>query len=211
MDDSIPETREGQIVALADKLDTLRECFRIGMVPTGSKDPFALRRAAQGVVKILAGTPIDYNFLNLFEGDLRNFMLERVEYYLRDVCGYRYDEVSAVLANPLVTLDRARVHLDKVVQLRSAPEFESLVRSYKRIDHILKQEYFAQGTPFDFLLLEPGPEMDLHDAYMALSGRGATIEEAAATLRPLLDTFFEKGDGCGSRRKSKAEAPCASL
>src|SRR5207244_8965993 len=50
MEDSIPETVEGQIVALADKLDTLRECFRIGLVPTGSKDPFALRRAAQGVV-----------------------------------------------------------------------------------------------------------------------------------------------------------------
>ena len=53
MEDSIPETPEGQIVSLADKLDTLRECFRIGMVPSGSKDPFALRRAAQGVVKIL--------------------------------------------------------------------------------------------------------------------------------------------------------------
>ena len=52
MEDSIPETREGQIVSLADKLDTLRECFRAGMIPSGSKDPFALRRAAQGVVKI---------------------------------------------------------------------------------------------------------------------------------------------------------------
>src|SRR5207344_3222165 len=53
MEDSIPSTREGQIVALADKLDTLRSCFSIGLVPTGSKDPFALRRAAQGAVKIL--------------------------------------------------------------------------------------------------------------------------------------------------------------
>ena len=54
MDDSIPATLEGQIVSIADKLDTLRECFRVGLViPTGSKDPFALRRAAQGVVKIL--------------------------------------------------------------------------------------------------------------------------------------------------------------
>ena len=68
MEDSIPETLEGQIVSLADKLDTLRECFRIGMVPTGSKDPFALRRAAQGVVKILVEAKLDYNFsTRLFE------------------------------------------------------------------------------------------------------------------------------------------------
>ena len=53
MDDSIPRTLEGQMVAVADKLDTLRECFRVGLIPTGSKDPFALRRAAQGVIKIL--------------------------------------------------------------------------------------------------------------------------------------------------------------
>ena len=53
MEDSIPRTLEGQVVSIADKLDTLRECFRIGLIPTGSKDPFALRRAAQGVVKIL--------------------------------------------------------------------------------------------------------------------------------------------------------------
>ena len=53
MEDSIPRNRTGQIVALADKLDTLRGCFRVGLIPTGSRDPFALRRAAQGVVKIL--------------------------------------------------------------------------------------------------------------------------------------------------------------
>src|SRR5262249_20459668 len=50
MEDTIPRTEEGRIVALADKVDTLRGCFRIGMIPSGSKDPFALRRAAQGVV-----------------------------------------------------------------------------------------------------------------------------------------------------------------
>ena len=53
MEDAIPRNRTGQIVALADKLDTLRGCFRVGLIPTGSRDPFALRRAAQGVVKIL--------------------------------------------------------------------------------------------------------------------------------------------------------------
>ena len=66
MDAPIPSTLEGQVVALADKLDTLRECFRVEMIPTGSKDPFALRRAAQGVVKILfeAKLPLDSRSLS---------------------------------------------------------------------------------------------------------------------------------------------------
>ncbi len=70
MDAPIPRTLEGQVVALADKLDTLRECFRVDMVPTGSKDPFALRRAAQGVVKILfdAKLPLD---LKKYTADVR--------------------------------------------------------------------------------------------------------------------------------------------
>ena len=59
MEDSIPRTVEGHVVALADKLDTLRECFKIGLVPTGSKDPFALRRAAQGLIKILFQARLD--------------------------------------------------------------------------------------------------------------------------------------------------------
>src|SRR5205085_2857735 len=69
MEDSIPETNEGRIVALADKLDTLRSCFSIGMMPTGSKDPFALRRAAQGVVKILTEAKLDYQLDQLVQGD----------------------------------------------------------------------------------------------------------------------------------------------
>ncbi len=70
MEDSIPETRDGQILALADKLDTLRECFKVGMAPTGSKDPFALRRAAQGIVKIIAEADLKYPLLHLAQGDL---------------------------------------------------------------------------------------------------------------------------------------------
>ena len=61
MEDAIPRNRTGQMVSLADKLDTLRGCFRVGLIPTGSRDPFALRRAAQGVVKILV------------EGEMRDF------------------------------------------------------------------------------------------------------------------------------------------
>src|SRR5262249_46060510 len=104
MEDDIPSTREGQIVSLADKLDTLRECFKAGMIPSGSKDPFALRRAAQGVVKILVEAKLAYDFDALCTSELREFMLERVHYYFREVRGFKYDEVNAVLAPGLKTL-----------------------------------------------------------------------------------------------------------
>ncbi len=68
MEGDIPSTHEGRIVALADKLDTLRGCFAVGLVPTGSKDPFALRRAAQGVVKILVEAKLEYKLDDLAYG-----------------------------------------------------------------------------------------------------------------------------------------------
>ena len=100
MEDSIPRTLEGQVVALADKIDTLRECFRVGLIPTGSKDPFALRRAAQGVVKILAEArlPIDLFAFAERNEELLQFLQERVAYYFREVRGFPYDEVNAVTA-----------------------------------------------------------------------------------------------------------------
>ena len=87
-------------VALADKMDDLAGCFGIGLIPTGSKDPFALRRAAQGVVKILVegGVRIPLDKLTAGDKQLQEFLLDRVRYYFRDVRGYKYDEVNAVLA-----------------------------------------------------------------------------------------------------------------
>ena len=88
MEDSIPRNRAGQIVALADKLDTLRGCFGVGLIPTGSRDPFALRRAAQGVVKILVeGRDRDPAARLRSSGDeaLRAFFEDRVKFYFKDV------------------------------------------------------------------------------------------------------------------------------
>src|SRR5207302_10881837 len=75
LEDSIPRHRTAQLVALADKLDTLRGCFRVGLLPSGSRDPFALRRAAQGVVKILVEGKLALPLLDLIggEAELRSF------------------------------------------------------------------------------------------------------------------------------------------
>ncbi len=112
MEDSIPATREGQLLAIADKLDNLREFFRIDMVPTGSKDPFALRRAAQGIVKILVEAKLDFPLKSLMDND---FMRERVQYYFREIRGFKYDEINAVLAVGHYNANGCRGAADQIV------------------------------------------------------------------------------------------------
>jgi glycyl-tRNA synthetase beta chain len=203
MEDSIAETHEGQIVSLADKLDTLRECFRIGIVPTGSKDPFALRRAAQGVVKILVEGAFRYPLGKLASAPgLAEFIVDRVRYYFRDLRGFKYDEVNAVLAvgTPLVTLDLpdAEARLKALSSVRLSPNFEPLAASFKRIRNILKQADFKTEFSMDPSLLEDGPERDLYSEFqrVTLLILNTNDHEAAlnaiASIRPTVDRFFDK-------------------
>jgi glycyl-tRNA synthetase beta chain len=190
MEDSIPRHNAGRLVSLADKLDTLRECFRIGMAPTGSRDPFALRRAAQGVVKILVEGRLSLRwFYWLGETQLIEFFKDRVKFYFQDVRGFRYDEVNAAMAagwNDLSDLESRLLRLQKV---RSTPDFEPLAASFKRVKNILRQAAFQHG-PFDRVLLEPGPETELFDEINRSAGQ--PIETVIGALRPKVDLFFDK-------------------
>jgi len=188
MDGSIPETSEGRILALADKLDTLRSCFSIGMMPTGSKDPFALRRAAQGVVKILVEGAMEYRLDTLAQGDLHTFLLERIQYYFREVRGFKYDEVNAVLKVGVSTLKDVEDRLNHVARVRPTPNFEPLAASFKRINNILKQSNFTNGV-VQAGMLEDGPEKDLYGAYAGLAAFSPL--EDVAELRPYIDRFFD--------------------
>jgi glycyl-tRNA synthetase beta chain len=197
MEDSIPSTPEGRLVALADKLDTLRECFRIGLQPSGSKDPFALRRAAQGVVKILAEAKLDLPLDRLAQGDLSAFLLERVEHYFREIRGYKYDEINAVLASGCGTLADVEARLEALAAVRPTENFEPLAASFKRIRNILRQAEFGGGGAVATGLLESGPEQNLYHAFEGVrtAARGATYRaalEKIATLRPAVDLFFDK-------------------
>ncbi len=198
MEDSIPATLDGQIVALADKLDTLQQCFRIGLVPTGSKDPFALRRAAQGVVKILVEGKLFYELDILVEGDLRAFLLDRIQHYFREVRGFKYDEVNAVLASRTGTLADVEARLTALAAVRPTENFEPLAASFKRIRNILKQAAFdPESWLFDVQLLEAGPEKALYDAFIRVKseaeGKSYTQAlEAIASIRPSVDLFFDK-------------------
>ncbi|MFL6415800.1 MAG: glycine--tRNA ligase subunit beta [Bryobacteraceae bacterium] len=200
MDDSIPLTLEGQIVAVADKLDTLRECFKIGLVPTGSKDPFALRRAAQGVVKILFEGKLDLELAGFCEGvpGLLTFMTERIDFYLRDVRTFAYDEVKAVLAVPFGSLADLEERTEAIHYIRPTEDFEPLAASFKRIKNILRQAEVEHAAGVRTEMLVPGPEKELFDAFEQVRKKAAETssyrEKLAhiASLRPRVDLFFDK-------------------
>ncbi len=206
MEDRIPDTQDGQIVGLADKLDTLRECFRVGMAPTGSKDPFGLRRAAQGVVKILVEAKLPLHVDNLFPPDLKEFMLDRMQYYFRDVRGFKYDEVNAVFKVRIPTLNVVEERLQLIARLRQTPDFESIVQSDKRINNILRQAEFQTENALAVNVgsLEAGPERELWEGFA--NDLMFRPFEDIPRLRPLIDNFFDKvmvmvGDPMLKRRR----------
>ena len=189
MEGDIPSTEAGCELALADKWDTLKSCFHIGLIPTGSKDPFALRRAAQGVVRILVEGKMPGK-IAIENDQLRDFMRDRVEHYFREVRGYQYDEVRACLAAGWDNLLDLDARLKRVQAMRATPDFEPLAASFKRIKNILKQAEFTGGQSLREDLLEPGPETDLYDEIQRTSGQ--PLESRVARLRPKVDLFFDK-------------------
>jgi glycyl-tRNA synthetase beta chain len=191
MDDEIPRNRTGQIVALADKLDTLNSCFAIGLAPTGSRDPFALRRAAQGVVRTIVEGKLGVNLQSLLDRPaLVEFMQDRVRYYFKDVRGFKYDEVNAAMAAAWSNLVDLEARLLRIQKLRPTPDFEPLAASFKRIRNILEQAQFTGGTAIDPSLFEAGPELELYEEYQTIKGQ--PIENAISRLRPKVDLFFDK-------------------
>ncbi len=158
--DALPETSEGTCVALADKLEALVGFFGIGQPPTGEKDPFGLRRAALGVLRILAekSLPLDLRQLlddtrNLFAGRVEpdasakvlDFALERLRGYLRER-GYAADEIEAVVSQGPTRIDLVIPRLNAVQAFRVLPEAESLAAANKRIRNILKKAPVANGA-----------------------------------------------------------------
>ncbi|MDA0205354.1 MAG: glycine--tRNA ligase subunit beta [Acidobacteria bacterium] len=206
--DDIPRNAPGQLVAIADKLHTLGGLFRIGMLPTGSKDPFALRRAAYGIIQIVIKGELRVTIDQLREmadaGDnasaLRDFFVERLRYYLTNDAGFAYDEINAVLAasdnDPVDAVRRC----EAISQVRPTPDFEPLAVSFKRISNILEKAGGVStyaSKQFNVALLEDGAEKDLHAAYASLrealkkESDYAVSLERIASVRPVVDKFFD--------------------
>lgn len=213
--DRLPESRTGQVLAMADRLDTLVGIFAIGQVPTGDKDPFALRRAALGVLRILIECRIDLDLTELLSSAAQNFdaklkataaidgvfdfMMERLRAYYADA-GITPDVFDAVRAQrPTRPLDfHARLHA--VTEFRGLAEAGSLAAANKRIGNILRKTEEAIPETINSAKLVDAAEQALAKALASLRDSvGAQFDrgeytaglKSLAALREPVDLFFD--------------------
>ncbi len=210
-EDDIPVSVEGQLLGLADRIQTIAAMFGIGLQPTGSKDPFALRRAANAIVKILAESDLPLKLSDVAHSALTDdvnerevlaFLRERLHFYLKDVRGFAYDVVNAVLAADADDVRDAMARAEALTAARASADFEAVSAAFKRINNILRQaaeKGFAVGSP-DGVTLAP-EAAKLHDAAATLAPEVAKLRQERAygealakiaTLRPVVDAFFDK-------------------
>jgi len=214
--DQLPAGKTGQILSLADKLDTLLGIFAIGQKPTGEKDPFALRRAALGVLRILIECKLDLDLNSLLKyaaksyGDkldadksideVVSFMLDRLKvYYTSQEIGVDvYEAVFALRPTRPVDFDR-RIHA--VNEFRSFDEAESLAAANKRIGNILKKIDGELPSLIELSLLTESAEKRLNDELQSIisevaplldSGKYSEALKQLATLRDSIDEFFDQ-------------------
>lgn len=198
--DRLPEHLVSCTVALADKLDAMSGLFSVGQAPTGDKDPFGLRRAALGVIRILAERRLPLSLRDyITDPALENFIYERARGYFLEQ-GYSANEIEAVLSLRPERLDLVPRRLEAVRAFSALPEAESLAAANKRIGNILKQAGTARAE-FDMALLVLAEEKALAMTFRQLE---ATVEKAysdleytgalkaLASLKAPVDAFFDK-------------------
>jgi glycyl-tRNA synthetase beta chain len=216
LDDALPAERTGALVSLADKIDTLAGFFSVGLKPTGSKDPFALRRAAQGVVQILLNrdkreVKVGIEQLIAFgmkrhevddesvKNDLRAFFAERVRTLLEtSAYNFAYDEIAAAMeAGWAMSLTDLVNRIDAVKAMRNEPNFLSILDSVKRIANITAGH---DSTEVDDTKLEHEAERRLAEHAQSVDGHIAELIgerqyldalRSFATLAPALESFFD--------------------
>ncbi len=211
--DSLPRNHTGTVVALADKLETLVGLFGIGQLPTGDKDPFALRRHALGVIRILVekNLPLDLPaviqaVLPVFGELISNpaehllaFMSDRLAVSLREQ-GYSAQEVDAVLALQPARLGEVPRRLAAVRAFAALPEAASLAAANKRVGNILKKADTTVEAKVDTALLKESAEAALYEALQAAAPKAqAAFEQgdytaslqALAVLKAPVDAFFD--------------------
>jgi glycyl-tRNA synthetase beta chain len=207
-EDEIPPSIEGQLLGLADRIQTITAMFGIGNAPTGSKDPFALRRAANAIVIILAESGLPLTLGDMVAASradseqVATFLRERLNFFLKDVRGFAYDVVNAVLAAGAGDVRDAIARAEALTEARESEDFAAISAAFKRIKNILRQaeeKKFALGSPKDVKL---SPEaQQLSDAAAALAPEVALLRNERAygealariaMLRPVVDAFFDK-------------------
>ncbi len=214
-DAPIPVSVEGQLLGLADRIHTIVAMFGIGAAPTGSKDPFALRRAANAIVKILAESELPLTLGDVLAAgctedsnreQVAAFLRERLHFYLKDVRGFAYDVVAAVLAAGADDVRDAMARAEALTAVRGSEDFIAVSISFKRMKNILGQALekglfdhesktvdLSQwlNTPEDLLLLlAAGKVKEIVDRLSAEGNYRGAIQLIAG-LRPTIDKFFD--------------------
>jgi len=233
-DDDVPRSLEGAVLSIGDKADTIAGMFALGLVPSGSKDPFALRRQANAIVKVIAEKKLPLRLGDLmrdaragyqkseaerkfvdegkYSESITTFFRERLEFYLKDVCGYAQDVVRAVLAANADDVVDGLARTDGLTKARESrkEDFEAVCASFKRIKNILRQAEekgisVPGGAPEG-----PGGWLlgNLSEAEVGLYRSGISVWAAyeqsrkagdyrlalshVASLRPVLARFFDE-------------------
>jgi glycyl-tRNA synthetase beta chain len=217
-EDAIPATVEGQLLGLADRIQTIVAMFSIGNAPTGSKDPFALRRAANAIVKILAESGLPLTIGDVLKATAKSstpeqaeaeaFFAERVGFFLREVRGFAYDVANAVMAAGFDDVRDAIARAEALTHVRGSEDFLAIAAAFKRIKNIVRQaiergEVFAvtweKGEfygelilPEEKALIKAFDEVATKVSALRVKRDYRTALETVATLRLTVDAFFDK-------------------
>jgi len=221
MDGALPETTEGLVLGLADRLDTIVAFFQADIIPKGSEDPFALRRHALSVVRIVIEGNIKFDLRRMItsarqgvETDVKpaasivedpfGFIIERLRFYMKTTKNLRDDVIHAVtgsVTNECDLIDLAR-RMEVLQTTASLPEFDPLIVGFNRANNILKKEGVrkSEPTPVDSSLFKDDAERELHQRLQSMEERyDRLIEErqykdalhCLVQLKPSIDRFFE--------------------
>ncbi len=228
MEDEVPRTVEGAVLSIADKADTVASMFGLGLQPTSSKDPLALRRQANGIIKTIAEHKLQLRLDRLFTATgqpvfrkgtkaagaplivpspetraLEGFLRERLEFYLREIGGFTYDVINAVLAAGCDDVVDATARAEAVTAVRGSEDFEHISVAFKRIKNILRQASEAEkrvAETLDRALLKQAEEQRLASVMFDVAGRTQQLKgrkdyvgalRETVRLRPDLAAFFD--------------------
>jgi glycyl-tRNA synthetase beta chain len=197
-EDSVPTSVEGALLSLADKLDTIVGCFAVGLVPSGSRDPYALRRAGTGIVRIIVEKQLRLSLAAAVEQaaeglradgvkvedpkplatSVQAFLGDRVRHLFREAHQFAYDEINAAMAAGGDDLVDTLARLEALRRLRPSPDFEPIATAFKRIRNILQQAGDGEGRASHAIadqLIEHGAERELYERFQALRPKVARL------------------------------------
>ena len=214
--DIIPESTLGAILSISDKIDTITGCFAIGIQPTGSQDPYALRRQAIGIISIIMGCELNLGLGHLVEIALKNFteknivkgdvkqvkkdIVEFIRLRYKNVMidkGYEYDVIDAVINSSFDNIHDSNLKIETLKEWKYRTEFKDIVASFNRVNNLAAK---AENADYNTELFTTEPEKNLVNSFVGIetdyeeaieNGEYEKAMEAIVTLKKPIDDFFD--------------------